>query len=155
MHPSAGLGQMAMPALVAVGQHLDRATLADMAAPATIAHGFQFGLEGAQAVDPPFDLGQPRFDDPMDGGAVLIGIVLQGQKRTDGGDLEPQLAGMADEGQPTKIVGRKPAAIVAAPRGRRQKPDLFVIADGRDLHIAAAGSLANRYGQHFSCSSSD
>ena len=69
--------------------------------------------------------------------AGLVRIVLQGQKCADGVDLESEFARVADEREPAHVACLVATTIAIGARRRRQKADLFVIADGRNLHAAA------------------
>ena len=116
-----------------VRQNFDNPALIDGAMGAARHHPLKFGLQRGKAGNALLNVCQPGAGDLIRRRARLAGLILQHQQGADCIDLEPKLAGMADEGQPPQVVAIILAPVALATRGRGQQPNLFVKADRRAL----------------------
>jgi hypothetical protein len=108
---------MRVRALAVVGQHLDHAALAHLAVPAAGHHQRQLLPQCHQAADARVHIGQACLRNRIGGLAGLAGIVLQGEQRADRIDLEAELPGVPNEGQPPQLpLGIVPPVPLAAGR---------------------------------------
>ncbi len=59
-------------------------------------------------------------------------------------DGKAEITRMADEGQTIELVATKTALIALAALRRREQADIFIVADGRNLHASSFCQIANR-----------
>ena len=76
--------------------------------------------------------------------AAAVGIRSEAQELPDRLDLEPELAGVADEVEPPHLIRAVAPLLALGADGRRQQPDLLVVADRGHLHPGPAGQLTDR-----------
>jgi hypothetical protein len=98
-------------------------------------------------------------DKRIDLSAGVLGLVLQFEQGADGLDLEPQLAGVADEDEAPDVAVAVTATVAFGSWQGWQEADLLIVTDRRDLETGAPGNLADgAFVAHFlgpfSCSSS-
>jgi hypothetical protein len=60
-------------------------------------------------------------------------VILQGEQGPDRAHFEPQFTRMADERQPAQIAAPVKPPVAYRARRRRQKADLLIMADGREV----------------------
>ncbi len=132
-----------------VVQHLDDAAVLDTPAGALIEHAVQFALERPEPGDSLLDLREARTGDGIGRGTGLTGTFGKTEQVPDRADREAEVARVADEAQPLE-VGPAIAPLVAAGTARCvDQPDLFIVADRRNLHPAAPRQLADWSGPRF------
>ena len=117
---------MVVSAFTMVRQNLDDAALRDGAVSASLDHALELFPERGQAGDAHFHLAETGACDLVRGVAGLIRIILKDQQGPNCVDLEPELACVPNEGEPTEIgCAIEPSVAFGSGRGR-QKPDLLV-----------------------------
>ena len=107
-------------ALSMVREDFNHPALIDRAVGAARYHPLKFGLQRRQAGNALLNVCQPGAGDLIRRRARLAGLILQRQKGADCIDLEPKLAGMADQGQPPQVVAviLPPVALATRRRGQ-------------------------------------
>jgi hypothetical protein len=138
-----------------VGKDLYYPTFRDAALPASFQHQFQLGPERGQTPYSLLSIRQARTRDDVSARAGLVWLILQRQKVSDGLKIKSEFPSMPYERNTAQIgLGIQPPISTGTGR-RREKPDLLIIADGRNLDATLLGHLADRQSdQHFACSSS-
>ena len=107
----------------------DDPTVRDVTAGTCLDHPYEFLLERREALDAALDSRELQLGNRRDLCTRSLRLVLQRDQRADGRHLEAKIAGMANEGKPTRVarVIEPPSALRSA--WRRQQPDSLVIAD--------------------------
>jgi len=129
-----------------VAQHLDHPAIGNLAARALHDHPLQFGLQRRQPREAALHLGKLRARDGVGCDARLFGIVREAEKVTDRLEREAEVPCVADEGKPLQRLASVEPLVAGAAPGLGQKPDLFVVADGRNLHSGLPSEFSD--GQH-------
>ena len=87
-----------------------------------------------------------RARDSVGCDARLFGIVREAEKVTDRLEREAEVPCVADERKPFQRLASVEPLVAGAAPGLGQKPDLFVVADGRNLHSGLRPEFSD--GQH-------
>jgi hypothetical protein len=106
-------------ALAMIGQDFDDAAVGHSPTSALADHAFKLSLERGKARNPLLHFGQTGARNLVGRCTGLVGMILERKQGADRVDLEPQLAGMADEHQPAQIAGIVETAIALGARQDR------------------------------------
>lgn len=106
-------------------------------------HPPQFVAQRLKTADPGFHISKLFARQRVRFGAGPVRIISEREQGANGVDGEPQLSSVLDERQAPNSFVAVYAAVALRPVWLRQKPNLLVETDRRNLHIREAGELAD------------
>ncbi|KUM26301.1 hypothetical protein AU467_22400 [Mesorhizobium loti] len=129
-----------------VRQGLDNAALGNMTLRTSFDHTAQFFAQRLEANDSGLDLGKPRPCGAVSNLARLMRVVLQVEQRSNGFDVEAELACVANECQAINILLSVQPALTGRSRWSGQQADLLIESNSGNLDARGTGGFSNRNG---------
>lgn len=124
-------------------QRLHDPAARDLPSAALLYHASKFNFELLKLHDLLLDRRQMATGDPVGVATILVWLIRQAQQRANVGNVEPEPAGMPDEGEPLLVLGAIVPVIAFGPSRRPQQPNLFIVAYGLGLRARNLRQLAD------------
>ncbi len=128
-------------AVAVIPENLDDTALAHPAMAAFFHHALQLSPQRNELGNPAFHIAEMTTGNLVGGRTRLIGGAAHFEKFADGSDLETKLTRMPNEVETAKVGALVASLLPFSPLRHFQKPDLLVVADGRNLDAAASGDF--------------